>query len=223
MAFSVDFCSKVPGTERITRWRPGYFSGEKLSRVLVFHVPQHVANPRQIALGKLGYQGHEFRRFLRGRWLKMGSCLDEVNARYLAEHRNQFPRPMTSAQASIFMARLRAGETVRRMTSGSKKIGKALVPHNKYKNHCSAYPQWGAEADRLAKINAKAADIGKSVNSPKRKQTQEVCLKGLHQMKGDICRGKVVVETMCSKTSTQPMIKVYFNSRDAPAALQEIL
>jgi hypothetical protein len=55
----------------------------------------------------------------------MGSCLDEVNARYLAEHRNQFPRLMTSAQASIFMARLRAGETVRRMTSGSKKIGKA--------------------------------------------------------------------------------------------------
>ena len=107
----------------------------------------------------------------------MGSCLDEVNARYLAEHRNQFPRLMTSAQASIFMARLRAGETVRRMTSGSKKIGKALVPNNKYKNHCSAYPQWGAEADRLAKINARAADIGKSVNSPKRKQTQEVCLK----------------------------------------------
>jgi hypothetical protein len=155
--------------------------------------------------------------------LKMGSCLDEVNARYLAEHRNQFPRLMTSAQASIFMARLRAGETVRRMTSGSKKIGKALVPHNKYKNHCSAYPQWGAEADRLAKINAKAGDVGKSVNSPKRKQTQEVCLKGLHQMKGDICRGKVVVETICSKTSTQPMIKVYFNSRDAPAALQDIL
>src|ERR1700738_2834310 len=70
--------------------------------------------------------------------LKMGSCLDEVNARYLAEHRNQFPRLMTSAQASISMARLRAGETVRRMTSGSKKIGKALVPYNKYKNHCSA-------------------------------------------------------------------------------------
>ena len=101
--------------------------------------------------------------------LKMGSCLDEVNARYLAEHRNQFPRLMTSAQASIFMARLRAGESVRRMTSGSKDVGKALVPHNKYKHHCSAYPQWGAEADRLAKINAKAADIGKSVNSPKRK------------------------------------------------------
>jgi hypothetical protein len=39
--------------------------------------------------------------------LKVGSCLDEVNARYLAEHRNQFPRLMTSAQANIFMARLR--------------------------------------------------------------------------------------------------------------------
>jgi hypothetical protein len=111
--------------------------------------------------------------------LKIGSCLDEVNARYLAEHRNQFPQLMTSAQASIFMARLRAGESVRRMTSGSKDVGKALVPHNKYKHHCSAYPQWGAEAERLAKINAKAADI------LKRRKTQEVCLKGLHPMKGD--------------------------------------
>ena len=68
--------------------------------------------------------------------LKIGSCLDEVNARYLAEHRNQFPRLMTSAQASIFMARLRAGESVRRMTSGSKDVGKALVPqgavHNRH-------------------------------------------------------------------------------------------
>lgn len=117
--------------------------------------------------------------------LKASSCLDEVNARYLTERRSQFPQLMTSAQANIFMARLRAGETVRRMTTGSKKIGKALVPHRKYKNHCAAYPQWGAAADRLAKINAKAADIGKSVNSPKRMQTQELCLKGLHQMKGD--------------------------------------
>jgi hypothetical protein len=50
--------------------------------------------------------------------LEMGSCLDEVNARYLAERHNQFPRLMTSAQPSIFMARLRAGEIVRRMTSG---------------------------------------------------------------------------------------------------------
>ena len=60
--------------------------------------------------------------------LKVGSCLDDLNARYLAEHRNQFPRLMTSTQANIFMARLRAGESVRRMTSGSKKVGKALVP-----------------------------------------------------------------------------------------------
>jgi len=153
--------------------------------------------------------------------LKVGSCLDDINAPWTAKRLH--PRLMTPAQANTFMERLQGGESVRRMTCGSKKVGKALATYNKYKNHCAAYPQWGAEAERIAKINAKAADILRSVNSAKRKQTQEVCLKGLHQMKGDICRGKVVVETICSKTSTQPMIKVYFNSRDAPAALQDIL
>jgi hypothetical protein len=115
--------------------------------------------------------------------LKVASCLDDINAPWVA--RDLHPRLMMPAQANTFMARLQAGESVRRMTCGSKKIGNALVPHNKCKKHCSAYPRWGAEADRLAKINAKAADILKSVNSAKRKKTQEFCLKGLHPMKGD--------------------------------------
>jgi hypothetical protein len=115
--------------------------------------------------------------------LKVGACLDDLNAPWLAK--DLPPRLMSPTQASAFMARLQAGESVRRMTCGSKDVGKALVTRNKYKKHCAAYPQWGAEVERLAKINTKAADILKSINSAKRRKTQEVCLKGLHPMKGD--------------------------------------
>jgi hypothetical protein len=111
-------------------------------------------------------------------------CLDDVNGRYLADHPNQFPRLMTPAQASRCTALLRDGWTLRRLHNGGNQ-GKPVVTPGKLQNHSAAYPEWGAEAKRLAKVNAKAADILKSVNSPKRKQTQEICLKGLHPMKGD--------------------------------------
>jgi len=116
--------------------------------------------------------------------LNVGACLDDINAQYLATRPNQFPRLMTPAQATTFMNRLRAGEAVRRMTNGGK-LGKAVCSLEKFKKHCAAYPAWGVEAQRIAKINARAADILKSVNSAKRRQTQEVCLKGLHPMKGN--------------------------------------
>jgi hypothetical protein len=115
---------------------------------------------------------------------KVGKCLDDVNAEYLSTRPNQFPRLMTPTQATTFMSRLQAGEAVRRMTSGGK-LGKAVCSLEKFKKHCAAYPMWGEDAQRLAKINAKAADIMKSVNAWKRKKTQELCLKGLHPMKGD--------------------------------------
>jgi hypothetical protein len=57
--------------------------------------------------------------------LKVGSCLDDINAQYLATRPNQFPRLMTPAQATTFMNRLRAGEAVRRMTNGGK-LGDSL-------------------------------------------------------------------------------------------------
>jgi hypothetical protein len=114
--------------------------------------------------------------------LKVSSCLDELNAPFIRTR--QAPRLMTPKQANACMSDLKTGRTIRRITGGGK-FGPAIVSFRKFRKHCSLYPEWGAEADRLAKINAKAGDVGKSVNSPKRKQTQEVCLKGLHQMKGD--------------------------------------
>jgi hypothetical protein len=99
---------------------------------------------------------------------KNDACLDGVNARYLANHPNQFPRLMTPAQANSTMAALRAGRTVRRFTNGGK-VGELIVSLTKFKNHCAAYSEWGTEALRLRAANAKAADSLKG--STKRSRT----------------------------------------------------
>lgn len=96
--------------------------------------------------------------------LKIGSCLDEVNARYLAEHRNQFARLMTSVQAYASMEALRSGQAVRRFTNGGKELGPPIVSRKKFLNHCTAYPSYRVEAQQLAKANeAEAARIRNTV------------------------------------------------------------
>lgn len=114
--------------------------------------------------------------------LKVGSCLDKINAQYLASHPNQFPRLMTPTQAKCVMAALRAGQSRRRFTGGGK-TGTMIVSLTKFKTHCAAYPEWGAEADRLAKANAKAADYLKG--SLNRGKQFPFCKRGLHAMVGD--------------------------------------
>jgi hypothetical protein len=88
---------------------------------------------------------------------KVGACLDDINAQYLATRRSRFPRLMSPAQATAFMSRLRGGESIRRITGGGK-LGPAVVPLSKLKKHCALYPEWGAEVTRLARVNSKAAD-----------------------------------------------------------------
>jgi hypothetical protein len=88
--------------------------------------------------------------------LKVGACLDDINAQYLATRPNQFPQLMTPAQATTFMNRLRAGEAMRHMVNGGT-LGKPVCSQTKFKKHCAAYTTWGAEAARLAKENQQAA------------------------------------------------------------------
>src|ERR1700731_2645156 len=52
---------------------------------------------------------------------------------------------MTPTQANQFMAALRAGRTLRRITSGEKKFGPAIASFKKFRTHCMLYPGWGAE------------------------------------------------------------------------------
>jgi hypothetical protein len=69
---------------------------------------------------------------------------------------------MTPTQANEFMAALRAGRTLRRITGGGKTFGPAIASLKKFHLHCELYPEWGAEAKRLAIANAKAADVLKA-------------------------------------------------------------
>ena len=88
--------------------------------------------------------------------LRVG-CLDEINTKYLASHRNQYPRLMMPAQANEFMAALRAGKTIKRITNGGK-IGRMIATVAKFRTHCEQYAEWGLEARALAAANVKAAD-----------------------------------------------------------------
>ena len=115
------------------------------------------------------YRSHEERSAARLRWLDV-------------------PPGMPTKLADEFMRRLKAGETLRRITSGDKRCGPALVTPQRFKKHCELHPVWAAEAMHLAKANAKAADRLKSINSYWRKRTQQLCLKGLHPMVGSNVR-----------------------------------
>jgi hypothetical protein len=72
---------------------------------------------------------------------------------------------MTPEQANVCMSAMRGGKTIRRITNGGK-LGPSIVSLRKLKYHCALYPQWGAEAKRLAAANAKALLTSSRVNAP---------------------------------------------------------
>ena len=86
--------------------------------------------------------------------LNTGACLDNLNAPAIAAR--QFPQRMTPAQANQFMEALRAGRTLRRICGGESS-GPPIASVSKFRKHCSLYPEWGAQAERLAKKNQHAA------------------------------------------------------------------
>jgi hypothetical protein len=89
---------------------------------------------------------------------KVGACLDDVNAQYLSMSHAQFPRLMTPAQATKCMDALKNKTTLRRIFGCSKENAIIVTP-GKFHNHCKAYPEWGSEANRLAKVNEQTAHI----------------------------------------------------------------
>jgi hypothetical protein len=66
------------------------------------------------------------------------------------------PPGLSPKLANKFMAELKAGKTLRALTSGSK--APATCTPERYKKHCELDPEWGLAANQLAKANAKAAD-----------------------------------------------------------------
>ena len=81
--------------------------------------------------------------------------------RALALKWRNVPPGMTPELPVEFMRRLVAGHSLRRITSGDKGHGPALVTPNRFKRHCELNPEWGAKAMGLAERNRKLADKGK--------------------------------------------------------------
>ena len=69
--------------------------------------------------------------------------------------RDDLPAGISDVVAEECMARLRAGSSVRKLTSGLR-LGHALVTRARFKKHCELHPEWGAEAWRISKANTKA-------------------------------------------------------------------
>ncbi|WFU68581.1 hypothetical protein [Bradyrhizobium sp. CB2312] len=122
---------------------------------------------------------------------KLGTCLDEINTAQLATRRScPYPTLMTPAQVLECMKALQDGLTLRRITGGGK-AGKMIVSLTKFKAHCVAYPEWGADAMRLVKANAKAADALKSPKLYKLrcKHGHSLALRYTYRRYGYVCRG----------------------------------
>jgi hypothetical protein len=103
-----------------------------------------------------------------------GACLDEINARYLGSHPNQFPEFMTPAQANRCMDALKGGSTRRRVHGYRDRRhdkNKAIVTPSKLEKHSNAYPEWGAEVRRLAEENQKASDKLKGIGASRADKT----------------------------------------------------
>jgi hypothetical protein len=112
---------------------------------------------------------------------KVGSCLNDINAQYLATRRSRFPRLMTPAQANAAMAAMVAGQSKRQFTQGKSPI----VTSRKLRKHCASYSTYGAEIARLSEKNITNVNARKSANSRSHRLTAVMCMKGLHRMTPD--------------------------------------
>jgi len=73
------------------------------------------------------------------------------------------PPGMSSAMADEFIARLKDGSTVRKLTLGMRAFGPGLVTASRFKKHCDLHPEWAAEAWRISRENTRrgrAARLG---------------------------------------------------------------
>jgi hypothetical protein len=87
------------------------------------------------------------------------------------------PPGIPPEMAIEFMARLQAGGTIRKLTSGIKKYGPSIVSYERFKKHCELHPGWATEAWRISKING---DAGKGA----RLRNRTHCLNG-HPFAGE--------------------------------------
>ena len=85
-------------------------------------------------------------------WVPLGQSLADKHRAAELRWRGK-PAGIPPDMAIEFMAKLKAGSTVRKLTGGGR-LGPAIVSFNRFKKHCDLYPEWGSEAWRISKINS---------------------------------------------------------------------
>jgi hypothetical protein len=76
-----------------------------------------------------------------------------------------------------FMAKLKAGSTILKLTGGGRKLGRAFVSRERFNKHCELNATWAAEARGISDVNGR---LGKG--AAHRLTTH--CKAGLHLMSG---------------------------------------
>src|SRR5438270_13672706 len=65
------------------------------------------------------------------------------------------PPGIPPEMAETFMAKIKAGKTVRELTAGGKKYGPAMVSRERFLKHCDLHPEWAKEARRVSDANGR--------------------------------------------------------------------
>lgn len=65
------------------------------------------------------------------------------------------PPGIPPQMAIEFLARLKAGSTIPKLTGAGKRSGPHMVSRDRFKKHCELNPIWGAEAQRISDANGR--------------------------------------------------------------------
>jgi hypothetical protein len=65
------------------------------------------------------------------------------------------PPGIPPEMAIEFMAKIKAGSTIRKLTFGGKKLGPAMVSEDRFKKHCELNTVWAAEARAISDANGR--------------------------------------------------------------------
>jgi hypothetical protein len=91
------------------------------------------------------------------------------------------PPGMSPAMADAFKTRIKAGKTIRDLTSPPAG-GLPMVSTGRFRKHCELNPEWGAEVRKLSWANFAKKSRASSWRAA---ATKVICTKGLHRMEGD--------------------------------------
>jgi hypothetical protein len=88
------------------------------------------------------------------------------------------PPGLPKALARQFEREAKGGKTIKDLTDLRSKS--YIVPHSRFRKHCTINPAWGKRMYRLSDVNSGKK---KSDNSNRAVATRTMCLRGLHPMK----------------------------------------